>query len=358
LIKDITAPPPPPIEGAIAGERDDAASRSLAASSRDRLLAASRRRQIGADAALLLVTLIWGSTFVMVKDAIAQVPVFSFLALRFAFAALALLPFVVLRRGAAPANAAAGSAGGSRLEPAWRGQVHSAVSTSAPLHIRALAALLIGVALFAGYAFQTAGLLLTTPAKAGFITGLSVVIVPLFAALFLGHSPSRNAWLGVGLAVVGLGLLTLQAGLHMEFGDLLVLCGAIAFAGHILLTGHYAPRHDPLRLTLGAIVTVAVLSAAAALIFDRPLNPVAWTSDVLFAAAFTGVFATSVAFWLQTQAQRFTTSTHTALIFAAEPVFAGLFSFLLIGEVLGSRQALGCGLILAGMLVAEMKRDA
>ena len=218
--------------------------------------------------------------------------------------------------------------------------------------------MLIGVALFAGYSFQTAGLHLTTPAKAGFITGLSVVIVPLFAALILRQPPSRNAWLGVGLAVVGLGLLTLQAGLGVEVGDLLVLCCAVAFAAHILLTGHYAPRYDPLRLTLGSLVTVAVLSGAAALIFDRPWDPAALTPSVLFAAAFTGVFATSVAFVLQTQAQRFTTSTHTALIFAAEPVFAGLFSFLLIGEVLGAQQVLGAVLILAGMVVAEMRWGA
>ena len=218
------------------------------------------------------------------------------------FAALVLLPFVVLRQRSARANVLE-----SEATPPLR--------SSAPLLRvkRTAAPLLIGVALFAGYSFQTAGLHLTTPAKAGFITGLSVVIVPLFAALILRQPPSRNAWLGVGLAVVGLGLLTLQAGLGVEVGDLLVLCCAVAFAAHILLTGHYAPRYDPLRLTLGSLVTVAVLSGAAALIFDRPWDPAALTPSVLFAAAFTGVFATSVAFVLQTQAQRFTTSTHTAL---------------------------------------------
>ena len=327
-------------------------------------------RKLIADGALLLVTLIWGSTFVMVKDAVANFPVFSFLALRFAFAALVLLPFVVLRKsnarvtvqgdkslsenpiaaGPEPAEArplrrAQGACNGSfRIDP-----------KSTPLLLRAFAPALIGVALFAGYSFQTAGLHLTTPAKAGFITGLSVVIVPLFAALILRQPPTRNAWLGVGLSVTGLGLLTLQAGLHVAAGDLLVLFGALAFAAHILLTGYFAPHHDPLRLTLGALVTVAILSGAAALIFDRPLDPAALTPSVLFAAAFTGVFATSIAFVLQTQAQRFTTSTHTALIFAAEPVFAGLFSFLLIGEVLGMQQVLGAVLILAGMIVAEMR---
>jgi drug/metabolite transporter (DMT)-like permease len=343
LVTEVTAPSLSHAEGATASERDDAASNSLAASSRDRVFVASRRRQLIGDAALLLVTLIWGSTFVMVKDAVAHVPVFSFLALRFVFAALALLPFVLLRQR----NARAKTLGGKASPPRLR--------ASAPLLLRAVAPLLIGIALFAGYAFQTAGLLLTTPAKAGFITGLSVVIVPVFAALILRQSPSRNVWLGVGLAVVGLGLLTLQAGLHVESGDLLVLCGAAAFAAHILLTGHFAPRYDALWLTLGSIVTVALLSGAAALIFDRPFEPAIFAPNVLFAAIFTGVFATSVAFALQTQAQQFTTSTHTALIFAAEPVFAGLFSFLLIGEVLGPQQVFGGILILAGMVVAEIR---
>jgi drug/metabolite transporter (DMT)-like permease len=344
LIEEITATPPRQMDGVTTGSRDDAAKGLLAASSRDRESAASRRRQLRADAALLLVTLIWGSTFVMVKNAVASFPVFSFLALRFAFAALVLLPFVVLRRG---------NAGVSVVES----EAATPLLPSSPLLLaqRAAAPVLLGVALFAGYAFQTAGLHLTTPAKAGFITGLSVVIVPLFSALILRQPPGRNAWLGVGLAVVGLAFLTLQPGLQIAPGDLLVLACAFAFAAHILLTGYFAPRYDPLALTLGSLVTVAILSSAAALIFDRPWDPAALTPSVLFAAAFTGVLATSVAFGLQTSAQRFTTATHTALIFAAEPVFAGLFSFLLIGEVLGLKQVLGCLLILAGMVVAEMR---
>jgi drug/metabolite transporter (DMT)-like permease len=136
-------------------------------------------------------------------------------------------------------------------------------------------------------------------------------------------------------------------------GDALVLGCALAFAGHILLTGRFAPRYDPLLLTLGQIVVVMALSAAAALVAEsRP--PL--TGGLLFAAAFTGVLATSAAFGIQTLAQRFTTTTHTALIFASEPVFAALFSFLLIGELLGPRQLAGCALILAGMVVGEVRR--
>ena len=293
------------------------------------------RRQLVADSALLFVTLIWGATFVMVKDAVSAFPVFSFLALRFTLAALALAP-LALRQGQL-------AAGGPTRKTAPLQSVRRASLPSA----------LLGLALFAGYALQTAGLLLTTPAKAGFITGLSVAIVPVVAAFLLRQPPSRNAWIGVGLATGGLALLSLTADLTVQAGDLLVLGCALSFAAHILLLGHFAPRHNPILLTLGQVVAVAFFSVIAALIFD---DRVPLTGQVLFAAAFTGILATAVAFGIQTVAQRFTTSTHTALIFAAEPVFAGLFSFLLIGEMLGPRQLMGCGLILAGMVVAEMRR--
>lgn len=286
-------------------------------------------RQRLADVALLVVTAIWGGTFVMVKDAVASYPVFSFLAIRFAIAGIALLPFIFWRRRRRtirqPAAGFMAAAGG------------------------------IGLALFAGYAFQTAGLSLTTPAKAGFITGLSVVIVPAVSTVLgrAGQGAGRSAWLGVALATGGLALLSLQDGLTIAAGDLLVFGCAVAFAVHILLTGRLSPRHDPLLLTFGQIVVVSVCSAVIALLGEAqpPLS-----GPVLFAAAFTGVLATSLAFGVQTVAQRFTNATHTALIFAAEPVFAGLFSFLLIGELLSPRQLVGCGLILAGMLLSELWR--
>ena len=326
-------------------------------------------RQLVADVALLGVTAIWGATFVMVKDAVASFPVFSFMTLRFVFAALVLLPFVYVRqrsrgtgeRGGGGAERQRGEGAGVPL-PAHSASLPLSFSPSLSLSLSS-APLLIGIALFAGYAFQTAGLHLTTPAKAGFITGLSVVIVPVVAALWLRQAPERNAWLGVGLAMVGLALLSLQNGRAIAPGDLLVFCCALAFAAHILLTGRFAPRFDPVLLTFGQVVVVMLLSGVAALLFDVRSSGdltslfAGLNRQVLFAAAFTGLFATSLAFGIQTVAQRFTSSTHTALIFAAEPVFAALFSFLLIGEVLGPRQLLGCGLILAGMVVAEMRRS-
>lgn len=348
------------------GNDAGAAAAGAGATPASRLARLRGRRQLLADAALLLVTVIWGATFVMVKDAVDAFPVFSFMALRFTLAALALAP-LVLWQGRQKSRA--------RLQPSRRPPprtdtyesyegFQSPRVTSVLRYFVAssgsrgrtgliLASALVGLALFAGYAFQTAGLKLTTPAKAGFITGMSVVIVPVVSAFLLRQSPPRNAWIGVGLATLGLALLSLTAQLSIQLGDLLVLGCAFAFAAHILLLGHFAPRHNAMLLTLGQLATVAIFSGIAALIFDEPAP---LTGQVLFAAAFTGILATALAFGIQTVAQRFTTSTHTALIFAAEPVFAGIFSLLLIGETLGPRQILGCALILGGMLVAEIKR--
>jgi drug/metabolite transporter (DMT)-like permease len=290
----------------------------------------------------------------MVQDAVTGFPVFAFLALRFALAALVLLPFFLRSRDSLqlrPFDANNGAAGDKvRCNDFSRSGQRPATKVATT---NWLPGVLVGLALFAGYAFQTFGLRYTTPAKAGFITGMSVVLVPLGQAIFLHRMPRRNSIIGVALAAAGLSLLTLQANLSVNSGDLLVLACAVAFAAHILLVGRYAPDWPPLRLALVQIVTVAVLSSAAALLLEHPIG---WPpGNVWFAAAFTGLLATALAFFVQSRAQQATSPTHTALIFAAEPVFAGLFSFLLIGEVLGPRQFLGSALIVAGMVTAEVR---
>jgi drug/metabolite transporter (DMT)-like permease len=162
-------------------------------------------RQLLADAALLLVTLIWGATFVMVKDAVSAFPVFSFMALRFTLAAAALVPLVLWRRRQLARAAPSGPFSATRLNPRRLARL-------------LLPSFLVGSALFAGYAFQTAGLAAHDPAKAGFITGLSVVIVPMAAALLLRQSPERNAWRAWAWRRSGLALLSLTADLQHTAG--------------------------------------------------------------------------------------------------------------------------------------------
>jgi len=280
----------------------------------------TRRR---AEAALLFNTLIWGSTFVVVKQALEAVSPLLFLALRFSIATLVLL---ALFRG--------------QWQPAiarqWRGGV------------------LVGIFLFAGYAFQTFGLRLTSPPKSAFITGLSVPMVPLLAALVYGNRPRATELAGVALATAGLGLLTLEgAALAVNPGDLLTMACAVAFAGHIVALGHYSQRAGFEVLSFTQVATSALLALSLFWWAETPRIRGGW--GVWGAVALTGVAATGIAFTLQAWAQRYTTSTRTALIFTMEPVFAWLTSYLVTGETLSRRGAGGAALILAGILLAELK---
>ncbi len=281
------------------------------------------KRQLQADLALLAINVIWGSTFVITKNALAQVAPFTFLAVRFGLATLVVGAIFAPRLVAAPRRELA--AGG-----------------------------LVGAFLFAGYAFQTVGLQYTTAAKSGFITGLAVVIVPFAALLVLRQRPGRGAIAGVLLATAGLALLTLRGDLTLAYGDLITLGCAFAFALQIVFVGRFAPRVAVASLTTAQLATVTVASVACALAAEQPTLYL--PAEVWAAAAFLALAGTALAFIVQSMAQRFTSPTHTALIFATEPVFALLFAVLLAGERLGARALLGCALILAGMLVAELWR--
>lgn len=294
------------------------------------------RRQIGADIALIGVVIIWGATFVMVQDAVMVWPVFAFLCLRFSIATLAFVPILMMRR-----RSWMGRPG------AWLYEIQSDWRRAAG------PAILAGLVLGGSYVFQTAGLLYTTPARAGFITGLNVVMVPIAAAWVLRKRIDNPTRIGVLLATVGMTLLSLNEELRVGYGEFLVFICAVCVAGQILLVAHYAGRIAPLRLATIQIGTVALSTGLVSLVVEVPGGLPPLTGTVLFAAVFTGVMATTLAFSVQAWAQRFTEPTHIALIFTLEPVAAAVASFLLIGEVLSQRALIGCALILAGMFCAE-----
>jgi drug/metabolite transporter (DMT)-like permease len=280
----------------------------------------SARRRTVADLALFGVTVIWGSTFVLVKNAVTNYPVFAFLFIRFLLAAAVLLPLAWAGRK------------GFRQRDLWAGA-------------------LVGVFLFAGYALQTLGLTQTTAARAGFITGLCVVLVPVLAALIWRKMPPWQAWAGTALATAGLALLSLSSDLTMGRGDLLVLGAALALALHITSIGLLSPGSDPRLLTFLQIVMVALLSGLW-VVRDGGLPPV--PPGVWAATIFTAVAATALARSVQTAAQRQTTPTRAALIFSAEPAFSALFSVLFAGEQLSARGWLGCAIILAGVVLGAL----
>lgn len=276
-----------------------------------------------ADVSLFIIALIWGSTFVMVKNALDAVGPLTFVGWRFIAASVLLA--VLFRR---------------RVRTITRAEVRAGI--------------FIGLWLATGYILQTIGLQFTTSGKAGFITGLAVVLVPLIAAVLLRQPPGRWAVTGVVAATMGLALLSLAPAqtLLLAPGDVWVLGGAVGFALHIISVAHFAPAYDAVRLALVQIATVAVVSTGAAFLWEIPT--VRLPADTWFAIIFTGAIATALVFSLQTHVQRFTTPTHTALFFSLEPVFAALFGWWWAGEVLGQKELLGCGLILVGMLVAEL----
>jgi len=269
--------------------------------------------------ALVLVTAVWGLTFVQVKDAVALYPLFAFLAVRFAIASLVL---------AAPAV--------GRMRSLGRGG--------------ALAGAALGLLLALGYALQTAGLERTTVSSAGFITGLYVVFTPLLALLLFRVRVGRPVWIGVGLALAGLGLLS-GVGAGDPLGDALVLGGSAAYSLQIVLMERYAPRYDAIAFTQAEMLAAFAGFALVAVAAGQIELPRGWT--VWGALLVTGIFASALGFLVQTWAQRRTSATKTALAFAMEPVFAGFFGFWLAGDRLGAVGWAGCAVIMAGIVVAE-----
>jgi drug/metabolite transporter (DMT)-like permease len=285
----------------------------------------SARARWRADLALAGIALIWGATFVVVKQALHDVSTLLFLALRFTLATLALA--LVFRP----------------LPAKFR-----------PRRTLLAGGLLAGLCLSAGYLFQTVGLRYTTPSKSAFITGLSIVLVPLLAALWCRRLPASAEVAGITAATAGMALMTLNwNALRIDRGDLLTLACALAFAAHILVVGHYSPQVSFQALALVQIATAAALALATCGWLEPPR--IRWTPGLLAALIVTGLLATALAFSVQAWAQQHTTPAHTALIFALEPVFAWLTSFLLLGEILSPQAALGAVLILAGILLVELK---
>ena len=284
-------------------------------------------RRLAADLALLAVAGFWGLTFPLGKIVLSTLGPFTYLAVRFSIAALTLIASLMARRAPVP----------------WRAWLLGGA---------------VGAVLFLGYALQTSGLALTTASKSGFITGLSVAMVPVISAAWFRRAPRPTVLAGIAVATAGLALLSLTEAARVSPGDLLVLGCAFCFALHIVLIGRLARAFDPLGFVTAQIVTVAVLSAVAAFT-ERPVPAVAAAPAAIWGMiAFMAVTGTIGAFLIQVWAQRFTSASHTGLMFTFEPVAAALAAYLILGEVLAGRQALGAALILAGIVLAELNLDA
>jgi drug/metabolite transporter (DMT)-like permease len=284
-------------------------------------------QSIKAHLLLLAATFVWGSTFIVIKSALVDSTPLVFNAVRMVFAAIVLgLIFFRQLRNVPPGALRAGFE--------------------------------IGTLMWLGYEFQTAGLLYTSASKSAFLTGISVVLVPLLLAVFWRRHVNRYTLAGVSAAFIGLYLLCVPPAQGLSLaslnrGDLLTLACAVAFAFQIIILGRSAQHYDFVHLVPIEIAVCAAWMLISIPIADRH-GYIRFTPAMLFALAVTALLGTVACFLVQAWAQRFTPPTHTALIFSLEPVFAGITSYILIGERLGQRGLVGAALILTGVLASEL----
>lgn len=280
-----------------------------------------------ADLLMLLTALIWGTGFVAQTAGMDHIGPYLFSGLRFALGSLCLIPLIL--RNAKTARVP---------EPLLnRGMLRAGI--------------IMGLALALGINLQQVGLLFTSVTNSGFITGLYVIVVPLLG-LLLGHKTGLGTWLGCLLAVVGMCLLSIGDNFHVASGDWLQLIGAFVWGGHVVLVSLFASRHDPIRLAFLQFATCSVVSLLLAVLFE----PIALNAiiDAGPALLYGGIVAVGVGYTLQVVAQKHAIASHAAIILSLEAVFAAIAGAWILGEALQLRGYIGCGLMLAGMLLAQL----
>lgn len=276
------------------------------------------------DLLLVLVTMIWGGTFLVVKDTVKISGPFTYLALSYSVGTLVL--GLIFRK---------------RLIRITRAEV--------------ISGLIIGIFLFTGYSLQTIGLQYTTVSKAGFITGLYVPLVPVFSFIFLRQKPTLSAIVAVVLSLIGLTLLSVTNQFNLVFGlgELLILGCAFAFALHIVCISKFAPHADAINLAIVQLALTSLLSLLCMPIAHEPftLPPLIVWGSVLFMGIVDVAFCLLMMNWVQ----QFVSGTRATLIYALEPMWAAFFGFLLAGEILNLLAWIGCGCILLGMVVSRVR---
>ncbi len=316
-----------------------------------------RQAQIGSEALLLLTAAIWGIAFVFQRTAMDHIGPFTFNALRFALGALIMLVIMGVRNGnsrrrhprspeppSAPPDTAAAAIGSSRA----RHQVPAALTGRHAL----LPGLLAGLLVFGGATFQQVGIVHTTAGKAGFITGLYIVLVPILG-IFWRHRPGRNVWLGAIVAVAGLFLLSVTDAFTLGLGDSLVLVGAFFWAGHVIFAAWVTKRMSIPELAFIQFATCSILSLGVAVATERiELQSI---MNAAIPVLYGGLVSVGIAYTLQLVGQRKTPPSHAAIIMGQEAVFAALGGWFFLSEFLNSRALLGCALMLGGAILGQLR---
>lgn len=281
-------------------------------------------KQSKADMALFIVTLAWGSSYMLTKVAIESMSVYSYLAFRFGIAFLA--SSIIFHK---------------RMMKMNREVIKYGV--------------IVGLIMFSYYVLQTQALLYTTSSKSAFIGGITVILVPLITSLMSKTIPGKKVIASAIMAFAGIGLLSFNGSIDgVNFGDLLSFIGAFAAAMLIITVGNYTVKVDSVVLPIIQFGVVSLFSLFMILIYEEPVIP--QKSTVWSILLFLGLICTSGAFIVQSIAMRYTSATHTALIFTCIPVFAAVFGYIFLDELLTMQGLLGAVLIVASMFIMELKK--
>ncbi len=284
----------------------------------------SSKNRLIAILLLIITTILWGSTFIISKNIIQNVPIFFYLGMRFLFALLIFTPYLVNVK---------------------------------KFNKRVIGfGLLTGVIYWISIVIQTFGLLTTTAGKGGFLTGLNTVMVPFLAWLFYKKAPNNRIWVAVGLSVFGMALLLLEGEGRLVIGDILVLCCAFGFALYIILVDKHVELVDIYLYLIVQLMVITLLCFGFSLLFIESYNPFTAGMDFWIVMIYMGCIASGLTFLFQNWGQKQLGPAQTAIIFTLEPVFALLFASFLIGdEIITVQGLIGCSLIFAAILITVIK---
>lgn len=294
-------------------------------------------KRLGANMLLLLTAAIWGFAFVAQRVGSQYVGALTFNGIRFALGSISLIPLIIY------------------FDKDKKSRNNDESNSYIDSKKQVLYGVLVGIALYAGSTLQQIGIIYTTAGKAGFITGLYIVFVPIIG-IFLKHKIQKNSWIGVAFAVVGLYLLSVNENFSIGYGDLLEIIGAVFWAIHILVIDNFSKKMDALKLSCIQFATCSFLSLITALMFER--ITLSGISQSLVPILYGGLLSVGVAYTLQVVAQKNAKPSHAALILSMESVFSAIGGAIFLGESMSSRGYIGCSLILAGILVSQVKFKA
>ena len=288
---------------------------------------------------LLLAALIWGVAFVAQSVGMDYMGPFTFNGARFLMGSAVLVPVILFRR--------------KRADPAGGGQARTDRSGAKENAGKAalMGGVCCGLALCPAALFQQFGILYTTVGKAGFITTLYIILVPL-AGIFMKKTPSSRIWMGAALAAFGFYLLCIKEGFSLSRGDALVFIGSVLFTVHILVIDHFSPKADGVELSCIQFLTAGVISSVLAFGFEKP--ELSALAEGIIPLAYAGILSSGVAYTLQVIGQRDTDPAVASLLLSMESVFSVLAGWMLLGQALSARELMGCALVFGAVILVQL----